>query len=593
MIRRPPLRSYRSAPVRYMPIQLAEKNMKTRNFTLMIVGVLLLSGCTTQLATRAYSTGDESLGVVYYLPRVEMKVNVSRELLACSVGVDKKESVFRWAKEQYDVLVLDEDKSRLVREIQDRGFGDILGFSSSDKPDRLKEKISKIVLPDEGVVYLPDLSVSIEAELSKYYIADSKKTYFVDYREMSGATKDTEFALEKYPNGTLKSINAKLDDQTAQVVGRIAKGAVTLAAATSGIPLKFDAKLMRPGLGRYLTYQEWISEKKKSVALCNVETRLLLEEKERAKNDLKVAISELAALESDSNNDGSAEVNKSTSSDADAKRKKALVLTRNVESAEKMLDSIRRKLTVKTTHYISEKDGGVYVAKQIDGKGEALCRWLGDRLTVDWNQDGVCKPSGDYMEKTAVLDVYAVFETALPQKDENIGSAREVRSDSSSGDGKKGYVPGLVYREPVQGVLRICAKAECVTKKGGGANFENIILSEIVDVPQLGVQSVLPLRNEAFENNALQASFSETGAVLSVTYRSNARAAKAASVFEETAQTYLEYRDARRQQSKHSLDTKSAEVQAEVDLLKARIELEQQKQKLSRILSGTDEASTD
>ena len=142
-------------------------------------------------------------------------------------------------------------------------------------------------------------------------------------------------------------------------------------------------------------------------------------------------------------------------------------------------------------------------------------------------------------------------------------------------------------------LLFVCKETSCLDDAGKlQARQKDILLSSAFDVPQLGVLAALPLKNTAFQNNTLTASFAETGALTKLSYVTNASAAAAADTFTKSADIYLQYKDAKRTAEKSKLDQAKAEVDANTALLKSQLEEEKAKADLANFLKGNGNTST-
>ena len=76
----------------------------------------------------------------------------------------------------------------------------------------------------------PKTVISPELEVTPLITAGER--YLVDYRALASVLKTTDLAIETYPEGTLKAVNAVADDRTAETAVAIAK--IVASAATFG-----------------------------------------------------------------------------------------------------------------------------------------------------------------------------------------------------------------------------------------------------------------------------------------------------------------------------------------------------------------------
>ena len=118
-----------------------------------------------------------------------------------------------------------------------------------------------------------------------------------------------------------------------------------------------------------------------------------------------------------------------------------------------------------------------------------------------------------------------------------IDLSRPIRNDPLLGD----VLPGLVVRNPAQGLLRVC-DGHCPTQEGV---VTGVVGATDVIVPQLGDYIVLPLKNRIFQDQKIELSLSESGALTKVGITSKATAAAAAESFNANFDQIKAFRDAR------------------------------------------------
>jgi hypothetical protein len=88
-------------------------------------------------------------------------------------------------------------------------------------------------------------------------------------------------------------------------------------------------------------------------------------------------------------------------------------------------------------------------------------------------------------------------------------------------------LPGLIIRNPTQGLLRIC-DGHCPVQEGA---VDGVVGATDVIVPQLGDYVILPLRNRIFQDQKIELTLSASGALQKVGINSKATAAAAADSF--------------------------------------------------------------
>ncbi len=214
------------------------------------------------------------------------------------------------------------------------------------------------------------------------------------------------------------------------------------------------------------------------------------------------------------------------------------------------LESTRAKLTATTTLHFRPSE--VQRQEEIGGAKNAADRWfntaeLAKACVVNVNPIP-CDATHVPIELKAWIGAHVIVPMRNP--------------DTTRSDGA-----GVVYREPARGALLVCKKLECLdANKQLTVIPENVVLSQVVDFPQLGVKAKLDLVNKAFQNNTLVAAFSEAGSLTRLEYKSNARAEKAAETFASSAESIQQLVEAKRDSKRKDLEAKTAEVAAETEL---------------------------
>jgi len=591
--------------------------------------VLTTAGCSTSLtSTKVNNFNSFSKGQVYYLPRAEYQVTVSRELKKCTVAFDSDaDAALSWLEDQFsasksqdtDMQQLEFIKSILTDPILKNG--DVkapLEFLLSDTwpsqlvtrqekkdPDEsnatpeIVETVQRQVL-DNFVKTIkekkPALKLKFEAALSAQAVMalapDTAKTYSLDYELMQSGLKGTDYSVEMYPNGTLKSVNVTIDDQTGTAIQSVLGGVAKLAAAAGGFPLQLP-QTQSGATPPFQSFSDWKNLKKKNsdaLSPCKPEIRLKIyqragleaqaesnadeilaqtkmvdildkaqvksiAERDKAKAALKELnkddpkYGEASALATKTQGD----VKITTGKSLDAKA----TLAEMEQAANKVssrLGALRKALTYTNTYTVRPKLKELSFT--VGGEEEAMKNWL-DEATLNSCAKNIpaCAYLSDFRKAiSAHVDIYA---PEMP-------SGAEVEAVSS----------GVFYRQPLKSLLLVCKAAACVSDSKLTSVPEAILLSTTVDVPQLGALAVLPLNNAPFQNNTLGASFAESGALTKVTYKSNAAAAKAAEVFDSSAETVLKFKDAKRLQESTKLNASAAELDSRKKVIDAQLALE-------------------
>jgi len=101
------------------------------------------------------------------------------------------------------------------------------------------------------------------------------------------------------------------------------------------------------------------------------------------------------------------------------------------------------------------------------------------------------------------------------------------------------------------------------------------------------------LKNGPFQNNTISASFAENGTLTKVAYKSNAALAKAAEVFDASADSIMKFREAKRNQEASKLETSASELAAKKKLVDAQLDLEKSQAALDSFRKGQPQQTTE
>jgi hypothetical protein len=485
---------------------------------------------------------------------------------------------------------------------------------------RLQDAFATKAPPRENMKL--DVEVGMQATVTPMVLSDPKQVYAIQYVGMKEGLKSTNYTVETYLNGTLKSINVVLDDQTGTIVQSTLQSAAKIAAAAIGLPISFVEQAAPTG--PVASFADWLKSRQSLYSpLCSAATRLKLAQKdalvaaneasakknldltksmthqEKVVADLAKAVDDNkkkleAMAENDKGRDALTAVVKTATEEANAAQKKLDELKKSqqaiAEASSKLSDQLskaRKQLTLTTvTNFSPEaaiwRDNMVeqqaVVSIELGGAKEALEAWMDKNWVSNYcRKDKELCANGWPGNSAEALFAQAALNPPFT----------ELVSVPPPPLGN------VVYRQPVRALLFVCKKNSCLDNAGKlQAQQEDILLSSAVDVPQLGVLAALPLKNTAFQNNTLTASFAETGALTKLSYVTNASAAAAADTFTKSADIYLQYKDAKRTAEKSKLDQAKAQVDANTELLKSQLEEEKAKADLSNFLKGNANTST-
>ena len=620
--------------------------------------ILALTGCTTTMVTKRLdpaSTGDPVAGHIYHLPRIDYMVSVDRELTACSASYESDAvEALKWleavaltlsqtttlpdAEDIYNkiqvapFLVREDIQSYLKSWLGSNWLEEIKPEVKDDKSNfgnlrvRLGERQSDLSKLEP--VY--NVKVLMRASATPLMTLDPKHAYIIEYPHMQSLLKGTDYNVENYPNGTLKSVNVTIDDQADKVIKGAVDGVAKLAAASGGFPLSLSVG--QSAAGKIQSFAEWKAEMKRGIQPCNVATQLRLAQRsalaKQAELDEEVNLTlvtetnELAnklvnelierdkkqavfdGLESGDPEEPKAaaelklakqNVKNAQKELAKAKEKQSAALEESGSVASKLL-AIRKGLTVTKATTITPEPGTkpIFDLKGIDEVKEA---WLETKRV-----DKSCKDKPNeciYNKMKAQAVIYPMFMGNIAEVKKNEVEGKKPGLNTKTAGSPPDIDPtkeadGVFYRQPVSSTLFVCKEQACLDKDNfdkPAVEAKNLLLSTIIDIPQLGTLATLPLKNGTFQNNTIGATFAEDGTLTKLIYKTNAAAAKAAGVFDASADTALQYKEAKLKQESAKLGQSKSEVEAQDALVQAKLSLKKHQDELDKYLKDKNETT--
>ncbi|MBY5921099.1 hypothetical protein [Ferrimonas balearica] len=387
------------------------------------------------------------------------------------------------------------------------------------------------------------IEVDHKLALNEAYRMDPTTWYTIDFYDLKQFAVDSKFNLELYPNGTLKSINAQGEDQSADMAINLATAIANVAATgVAGFPVPtksaelsfteqpFGASILLAGGG---------------VEICNASTRALLKERTDARGKVKQAESQIKAKTDEIKVCGDLAPDKAKSCILAAQA--AVGALEKVKStALKRINELDLALTIGVRHSVSPAALG----------GEESVVSLYPQARALWLEADTA--SADVREK---MTFYYAFRGLS-------GDAEAPpKCDYSNGS----VCQGIVYRLPAPAVFQLWSDP----KQSDGAN---LLIDKEVMVPQRGQFEYVSLDRNAFEGSVLKLTFSPSGLLTSFTYDSTeSDATDPSKALVEITQLGLEYEQARRQANDQAvldnLDHEIQRLQKEKELKALREEL--------------------
>jgi hypothetical protein len=391
-------------------------------------------------------------------------------------------------------------------------------------------------LPDGLVYYLPakqfNVSVAFElqdclvdagkpvipyttsAVVTESLVADLSQVHYIRYGELSAKTKVVGFNVQLYDNGTLKSVNAKAEDRSGQIITSVAEAAGSLARGLA--------------MGRFYS-----ANAKEQSELCAPEFLKLLAARANAQNRLAEDRQADKARKAKGTQVAAAALGF-----AQAKVKVAELAktgtTKEKEDAARALAVAEEVLNGLKTE---QADLGESQADKIAADLAAARAALTETVVLAW------QPSLSETTTTIAYPEASFGKLLLKEKDKaNKIAAQVVLQLLGGAKANVGAIgtatnstKGIVYRQPVTARLSICP-GDCVT---GGA-VRNPILSQTYLLPQMGALGALPLKNEIFDKNSLVLAQTSDGTLVSLQFDSEASLEKAAETAKTASAKYME-----------------------------------------------------
>lgn len=396
----------------------------------------------------------------------------------------------------------------------------------------------------------------------------------IDYVHLANMMKTSDFALELYPTGILKSVNVTVDDRTADVAAEAFKAAVSIGKMAIGLPggglAATEAPVIAfvacsenaaaglaemPNLRKKVRASE-VALKKATKALDDFSTEHpetpraaevvkaaseLIREKRTAQEALDADTKAVAAkvatitlvtrLTYTPDPTSHAMISGLPDADAEPLRADTLVELRARRTAG---EGKPRWLIVPLGTANAQDNSHAVLA--LDVKRASDARWAKPNPAVPTDhEDAIASATvllGTELKSEIARKAYSTLTDTLMQADLIIASGSlsggplpAVIGAASACNTDKGQRCGILYRTKVPGRLRVCRASEvsglpdAKTCLNVPVKDERVIFSEDRPIPQLGGLASLGFSNGAFANNTLTAEFSEDGALIKFGYK--------------------------------------------------------------------------
>lgn len=386
----------------------------------------------------------------------------------------------------------------------------------------------------------PELDLVTAVSATRKEVRDPKRDYIIDFAALRNVFKTTDIAVEYHENGALKSVNASVEDKTAQVLTGVFQAVGKLAVAGAALAVKPTCKPATVQAVQAVT----VGEAK-------------LQQAQRALTGATQRVEHLTL------------VGATLGRGWDAAGRQELVTAINalysakgaVETAEAELTAALEKVTIKG-NAVWPPHGELFDSDQP----------IIPPLTLVQVQAWGAGASGSLQKLADTTAVYPRLRAAT-----SIGRAQPCDDEKCSDD----RVTGLKYRMPAPGRLMLCSTAACDPKADVVHGYEEGLVS------QLGPVLALPLRNYPFMQQSVEAVFNNAGQPLKLGYKSEGGSEKLTDVLGTVVDEAIKVRAARKPKTELDL------VKEETELLVAKTELAVAKKKLAPAANEQQAAATD
>lgn len=504
-------------------------------FVVLILTMSVFAGCSTALVVSPLSGTPQREGVVYFLPRAQFDITLTRELSACD-PVNRS-------------LIITEELRKGQQE------GDRQAHASG---------------MEYGRVFV---DVKTAAVVTPRYAPDPTQAYLIDYQRLNTPLKKTDLKVELFDRGTLKSVNVTVEDRTREVLAQAVRGITSLATLALPstrivVPKAVDKKI--EGLVKVtplqlcteLTVAALQKVKRLTTRITSVETELGQTEEQARRKELE---EELSRLQNDLSNARKhlTYAHHYSLTPSFLPRGPSFTVDRiplepgtaNLWFDQAAIQELSGKLTpgrlgsIVETHPEQFKHWKkVIIPEELDSPQFHAEFPLRERVD----------PGERYPR---ALDVFV-----------NVVVEHHHGNSHAAGTGQTVQEPkGLVYRAPADGEVMLCLEGSCVSQAGIlTVPREARLFSRPFAIPQAGAIVRLPLHNGAFDVNTIVASFSEAGTLTNFHFTTEAEAERAATALAETVEalTKIRIEPARAETEQLEAETKR------LDALKKKVETE-------------------
>lgn len=384
------------------------------------------------------------------------------------------------------------------------------------------------------------LQFDIASKASSSIVAD--EPVVISYTELANAMKTTDFSLELYPSGVLKSVNATIEDRTAAIATEGFKAAASIAKMVIGLPPAAGPGVAArnyltctPAAEKLLASLPALRAIAKSAEASEKAAAKTVSDFEEANKGSPLSEAKIAELKKLSDAKSAATVAKTAANKALSETGASLTLLSQVQFTPEVGTTALANTLVQARDGKAKPEDLLELRFEVQ-HGEWFAIPLNDRLEPDvtrarWIDEKIKADLTHYAQVMSDLPSQALLEqlrnadvviTSQPLNKES-GATNGLAAATTCQTG--GSACGVLYRTRAPARLRICTRGDLDTlptpdrcQALAGAS-KALLFSEDKAIPQLGHLMSLPLRNRLLENNSLSAEFAEDGGLVKFSYR--------------------------------------------------------------------------
>jgi hypothetical protein len=445
-------------------------------------------------------------------------------------------------------------------------------------PVRSFEVDAKFVVQDCIVLQSGVATLSYEVVPTvRSVLSSDRRRPFAIYDGLHGnALKALNFEISQYENGTLKAVNAVIDDRSAETATNVASGALKFALGLTGVGLFSGSSIAnRPIASLALLDENNRTEMLNMLnAACGKKTIDALQAVRALAGRLDAAADSASAKAAAAAKVASAE-KAVTDARAGLKAAQETKGTEDLQLAERTLAAAVAELS-------SARDAlkNLPAAQPPSALAQQMAAIIQRDLTYTVtkaftppeNPSAIEEPitySADRLQALGInvaegADLKALVNVRLEAPSGGTGDPSPVAQLVAPGTRSE----GIWTRLPAMARLKVCVES---------CSDETVRLSQLYSVPQWGHLARIPLKGMAFAKTSTKLSFAPDGGIVSLYFDSTAPAERASKAFADIGGSFSDFVTARAKLLTElaAADTaaEKAEIQKEIDVLNLRTEL--------------------